>query len=184
MSGPLLMPGEPPAFGDVVLRPFTLADVDMVVDLSTDPYVPLTGSLPPHADHEQAVAYIRRQVGHLDAGTGYSFVIADRSTGQALGTAGLWLAPIAAGRATAGYSVAPQARGRGVATDGLTALTGFGWTVPGLWRIELYIEPWNAASIRTAERAGYSPEGLLRSHQAIGGQRVDMLLYASVRLAT
>lgn len=61
------------------------------------------------------------------------------------------------------------------------ALTSFGWTIPALHRIELYIEPWNAGSIGTAVRAGYEREGLLRSHQEIGGRRRDMLLYASVR---
>ena len=35
--------------------------------------------------------------------------------------------------------------------------------------------------IGTAERAGYEREGLLRSHQEIGGRRRNMLLYASVR---
>jgi RimJ/RimL family protein N-acetyltransferase len=37
------------------------------------------------------------------------------------------------------------------------------------------------AEVRTAERAGYEREGLLRSHQEIGGRRRDMLLYAVVR---
>jgi RimJ/RimL family protein N-acetyltransferase len=63
----------------------------------------------------------------------------------------------------------------------LIALTSFGWTIPALHRIELYIEPWNTGSIGTAERAGYEREGLLRSHQEIGGRRRDMLLYARVR---
>ena len=63
----------------------------------------------------------------------------------------------------------------------LIALTSFGWTIPALHRIELYIEPWNTGSIGTAERAGYEREGLLRSHQEIGGRRRDMLLYAVVR---
>ncbi len=52
--------------------------------------------------------------------------------------------------------------------------------MPDLHRIALYIEPWNAPSIRTAERAGYEREGLLRSYHRIGGQRRDMLLYATV----
>jgi [ribosomal protein S5]-alanine N-acetyltransferase len=50
-----------------------------------------------------------------------------------------------------------------------------------LHRIELYIEPWNVGSIKTAERARFKREGLLRSHQEIGGHRRDMLLYANVR---
>jgi [ribosomal protein S5]-alanine N-acetyltransferase len=75
----------------------------------------------------------------------------------------------------------PSARGRGVATAALTALTRFAWTIPGLYRIELYIEPWNTSSIRAAERAGYEREGPLRSHQEIGGHRSDMLLYTIIR---
>ena len=90
----------------------------------------------------------------------------------------------AQGRATAGYSIIPSARGRGLAAAALTALTSFAWTIPALHRIELYIEPWNAGSVKTAERAGFEREGLLRSHQEIGGRRRDMLLYATIREAT
>lgn len=57
----------------------------------------------------------------------------------------------------------------------------FAWSPPELHRIELYIEPWNAASWPTAGSAGYQREGLLRSHQEIGGRRVDMLRYAAIR---
>ncbi|MEV0456377.1 hypothetical protein [Catellatospora methionotrophica] len=34
--------------------------------------------------------------------------------------------------------------------------------------------------MRTAERAGFQREGLLRSWMELGGQRRDMLLYARV----
>jgi RimJ/RimL family protein N-acetyltransferase len=88
---------------------------------------------------------------------------------------------VSAGRATAGYSVAPAHRGRGIASSALKALTAFTWTIPALHRIELYIEPWNSNSIRVAEASGFQREGLLRSHQEIGGTRRDMLLYAITR---
>jgi RimJ/RimL family protein N-acetyltransferase len=35
--------------------------------------------------------------------------------------------------------------------------------------------------MKTGERAGFKREGLLRSHQEIGGRRRDMLLYATIR---
>jgi ribosomal-protein-alanine N-acetyltransferase len=177
----LVMPSAAPTFGNVRLRAFEERDVGMVTDLSTDPYVPQIGSLPGNASSEEALAYIERQISRLDTGAGYSLCVADNDTDEALGTAGLWLASIAAGRATAGYSVAPRYRGRGIAGQALTALTRFAWSLPELHRIELYIEPWNVASVRTAELAGYKREGLLRSHQEIGGRRVDMLLYATIR---
>ncbi|SDT48721.1 Protein N-acetyltransferase, RimJ/RimL family [Jiangella sp. DSM 45060] len=157
------------------------SDVAMARDLATDPYVPEIGSLPAGADDDEALAWVHRQRGRHAEGTGFSFTIADAATDAAVGHCGLWLKELADGRGTAGYAIAPSERGRGLAADALAALTSFGWTVPGLFRIALYIEPWNVGSVRTAERAGYGREGLLRSHQPIAGERRDMLLYASVR---
>ncbi|MEE1622118.1 GNAT family protein [Zafaria sp. Z1313] len=71
---------------------------------------------------------------------------------------------------------------RATEEQALAALTALAWTVPGLYRVALYIEPWNTPSLRTAEHAGYVREGLLRSHQEIGrGRRRDMELWAAVR---
>lgn len=177
----LVMPSVSPAYDDVVLRAFGDADVGMVMDLSTDSYVPLTGSLPGRADREAATAYIERQRSRLTSGVGYSFCVADSHTDRALGTVGLWLDGLTGGLATAGYSVAPRARGRGIAGKALTALTTFAWSIEGLQRIELYVEPWKTASVRTAEVAGYGRSGAARKEQKLGGRRVEMLVYTAVR---
>lgn len=153
----------------------------MVMDLATDAYVPLIGTLPTFANREQARAWIQRQLGRWNEGAGFSFAVAEAATGGALGAAGLWLADLASGRGRAGYAIAPAHRGRGFAADALTALTLFAWTLPALHRVELHIEPGNVGSLRTAQRAGYVREGLMRSHQEIGGERRDMVLHAAVR---
>lgn len=181
MTPLLTLPLPPPTWGAVRLRAFEERDVDMVRDLSTDPYVPLVGTLPAHAELAQARSWVDRQHERLTTGLGYSFCVADVVDDRALGQAGLWLTAVGQGRAAAGYGVAPAARGRGVAADALRALTGFAWTDPRLHRVELYVEPWNTASLRTAERAGYLREGLLRSHQVIGGRRADMVVLAALR---
>lgn len=165
----------------VMLRPFRDSDVEMLCDLATDPYVPLIGSLPANADRAAALGFIERQHQRLTTGVGYSFCVADRAD-QAVGTAGLWVADLPQGRASVGYCVAPRFRGQGTARGALRALTEFAWTLPELFRIEAYIEPWNIGSIRTAEACGYVREGLLRSHQPIGDRRADMLLYACLRM--
>ena len=174
-------PVSPPAHGGVLLRAAVEDDVAMARELSTDPYVPLIGTLPHQATEEQALEWVRRQRARHAEGTGFSFTVVETGTGRAVGQCGLWLRELAQGRATAGYSLVPSARGRGLAADALSALTAFAWTLPELHRIALYIEPWNTGSVRTAERAGYAREGLLRSYQEIGGRRRDMLLYAAVR---
>lgn len=171
-----------PVSDGVQLRPFAEGDVDMLQDLATDAYVPLISSLPARADRAEVLAYIERQHARLDTGAGFSFCVADLG-GVALGTAGLWLDGRAQGRATLGYAVVGAARGRGVAARALRALVGFAWTLDDLFRLELYIEPWNVASTHTAERVGFAYEGLLRSHQPIGDRRADMQLWSLVRPA-
>lgn len=153
----------------------------MLVDLSSDPYLPLIGTLPGNTDHDGALGYIARQHDRLTTGAGYSFCVALAASDEAVGGAGLWLASIHEGRATAGYTIAPKHRGHALASQALQALTTFAWTLPQVERIELYIEPWNVASERTARVAGYQREGLLRRHQLIGNSRVDTLLYAALR---
>lgn len=174
-------PEQAPTHAHVRLRAFADRDADMAMDLATDAYVPTIGSLPAHATRPQALAYIERQRGRLTQGLGYSFCIADADDDRALGAIGLWLAGIDQGRVSVGYSVAPSARGLGVATQALLAVTDFAWTLPPVHRIEACIEPWNLASIRSAEAAGFTREGLLRSHQEIAGRRVDILMYAVIR---
>lgn len=103
-------------------------------------------------------------------------IVAD---GTAVGTIGLWSRKLPEGVGIVGYSISPQRRRRGYATDALKAITEFAWTVPGIERIELYIEPWNRGSRRAAEKAGYRCEGLLPAHHEVGGVLKDMLLYVS-----
>lgn len=174
-------PTTPPACGRVVLREFKDGDVSLAIELGEDPYIPLIGSLPAHPTAEQALEWIHRQRNRYVEGVGMPFVIAEAQSNNAVGAIGLWLKKLSSGRATIGYVVAPRHRGRGHATSALKALTEYGWTISALHRIELYIEPWNNSSIRVAEAAGYLRDGLLRSHQEIGGQRRDMFLYAATR---
>lgn len=156
----------------------------MARELSQDPYVPKTGTLPRHATAEQAGQWIQRQQNRLTDGAGFAFAVIARDRERCVGFIGLWLQDLAAGRAQLGYGIAPSFRGSGLASDAVRAVTAFGWTIPDLHRIELYIEPWNTASFKAAENAGYLREGLLRSHQEIGGKRRDMLLYAALRAST
>jgi len=177
----LSWPEPLPAHGPVVLRPYRDSDLSLVAELAADPYIPLISTVPQPFTDEAGLAFIARQHSRLTSGTGWSFVVADADDDRAVGSAGLWVRELQAGRATAGYCVGPSARGTGVATAALTALTAFAWTVPGLYRVELHIEGWNTASLHVAARVGYLREGVLRSHQEIGGTRRDMVLCAAVR---
>jgi ribosomal-protein-alanine N-acetyltransferase len=173
--GSLSWPDPLPAWGSVRLRPFSVGDLALVEELSSDPYVPLIGTIPSPFTQAEGLAYIERQHQRLTDGTGWSYAVVEVGTDLAVGTAGLWLH--ADGPPSAGYSIAPSARGRGLASAALQALTGFAESLAEVDRVELLIEPWNAGSIRVAERCGYRLEGLVPEHLEIGGVRRDMLLY-------
>ena len=174
-------PERSPRHGSVLLRQFEDRDAQLAVALGADPYIPVIGSLPAFPTGEQALDWVHRQRGRLAEGAGFSFVIADLESDIAIGTIGLWLRHLSAGRAAVGYSVSPAWRRRGVGRSALTAVTSFAWTIPELHRVELYIEPWNVGSLHVAHAAGYRREGLLRSHSMLGGVRRDMLIHATLR---
>lgn len=174
-------PAQLPAHGSVVLREVGSSDIGMARELSTDPYVPQTGSLPFTASNEEAVAWIERQRGRHSEGTGFSFTIATAVDGQAVGHCGLWLRELGNGTATAGYAIVPSQRRRGYAVDALTALTGFGWTMPELTRIFLHIESWNIASQRTAEKVGYTRQGPTVDRRTFNGETREMRVFEAVR---
>ena len=66
---------------------------------------------------------------------------------------------------------------------GPTALAAWGLEQPGIERVELYVEPWNEGSWRTAEACGFHREGLLRSWERVGSDRKDMYMYSRLRPA-
>lgn len=170
-----------PAHGKVTLRQFCPEDIGAAMELSRDPYIPAIGTLPLNATADQARLWVERQQTRHAQGAGFSFAIIDKAQGRCAGFVGLCVRELSEGRAKVGYGIAQSFRGRRLAADAVRAVTQFGWTIPALYRTELYIEPWNTASIKTAEQAGYIREGLLRSHQEISGERRDMLLYSNVR---
>ncbi len=164
--------------GPVRLRAFTYADVPLVKDASTDPSLLGITTVPATSGQAEARAYVDRQRRRAAEGLGCSFAVADAVTDEAVGQVGLWVHGLREGRASIGYWVGPSHRRGGWATHALRAVSTWGFTLPGIERLELYVEPWNEPSWRTAERAGYLREGLMRSWEAVGGERRDMYMYS------
>ena len=164
----------------VTLRAFTAADVVLIQSASQDPLIPLITSVPSTAGQSEALAFIERQHHRLASGAGWSFAVADAETGVGVGQIGLW--PGQSSRRTGnpdtiGYWIGPGHRKQGYAGAALELLTDWGLGVRQMPRIDLYIEPWNEGSWRTAEGAGYLRDALLPSWQKVGTQWRDMYRY-------
>lgn len=163
-----------------VLRAFEPRDAQLVASVADDPLIPLITTVPASGSPVEVNAYLQRQHDRLVTGAGYSFAIADSNSEEAVGRIGLWTMEIDTGRASTGYWIAPQFRRCGYARAALLALTNWALTHSEVQRLQLFVEPWNQGSWRTAEACGYQREGLLRGWQRVGDTRKDMYAYSVV----
>jgi len=87
------------------------------------------------------------------------------------------------GVAEIGYWTRADARGRGVATRTVRLLAEWVLGDLGGERLELQADTRNVASIRVAEKAGFTKEGVIRSARtnARDGRRVDHALFSLLR---
>ncbi len=82
------------------------------------------------------------------------------------------------GEAVLWYSLHPHLWGRGLMTEAVTALVGYGFAEMGVHRVWADVDPGNIASWRVMEKVGLRREGLLRENAFIGNRWCDSYIYA------
>ena len=141
----------------LVLRRFTMADVDSLVSLDADPDVMhfVTGGIPTTRDAIET-EILPAFLGYYEHYEGYGFWAAiEKLTGQFLG----WLhfrprEGASPDEAELGYRLRKSAWGKGYATEGSRALIRKGFTEFGVQRVVAEAMAVNLASRRVMEKAG------------------------------
>ena len=163
----------------VQLRPWTPADAGDVLAACQDVEIQRWTTIPSPYTSADAVAYVSEVAPALWAQGGAVFAVIDRATGGLAGSIGAH--GIRDGVAHVGYWTVPAVRGRGLASDALRTLTGWFLREGGTARVELVVEPANTGSVRVAEAAGFTREGLLRQRLVLRGRRADVAMYSMLR---
>ena len=112
------------------------------------------------------------------SGQGIQFAVTDLDARRLLGAVGLNRTDWRTRTSEVGYWVAPWARGTGIAAEAARALAAWALNDQQFGRLELRADARNAASCKTADRAGFHREGVLRSAGVGRGRRYDMVLYS------
>jgi RimJ/RimL family protein N-acetyltransferase len=160
----------------VVLRPWTPADVPAVLAACQDPEVQRWTTVPSPYTAADAVGYVTGVAPAAWADGDAVYAVVDAATGRIAGSIGAH--GLRDGVAHVGYWTAPAARGRGLTSDALRTLTRWLLRDAGAERVELVVEPANTASVRVAEAAGFTREGVLRGRLLLKGRRVDVAMYS------
>jgi RimJ/RimL family protein N-acetyltransferase len=102
-----------------------------------------------------------------------AFSVVEVAGGELAGSAGLWGIDNHNRSAHIGISLRPAYRGKGLGTDVVRALCGYGFRTRGLHRLQIETLTDNVAMIRTAIRAGFTREGTLRRSAWVDGGFLD-----------
>jgi RimJ/RimL family protein N-acetyltransferase len=112
--------------------------------------------------------------------TGASWAVT-RGGDEVLGRIAMGSVNLNDGVAGCAYWVLPAARGAGVASNALTALSGWALGEAGFHRLHLDHSTRNHASCRVAVKSGFVLEGTKRSDAVHADGRHDMHLHARIR---
>jgi RimJ/RimL family protein N-acetyltransferase len=165
--------------GAVVLDGFRLADVPVHLAGGDDEFARRFGWNPGDSTAESVQAAIRRwQRGWQREGRLRAWAV--RTAGGLVGGCELRLREDEI--ADLSYWTLAGHRRRGYATRAVRLACRHAFTEMGLERIELSIEPDNAASLAVARAAGFTEEGTLRRCVVLRGKRYDVVLFS--RLVT
>jgi RimJ/RimL family protein N-acetyltransferase len=156
----------------LVLRPWREDDAQSVYLACQDPHIlHWMPSIPRPYTRRDAQAFV---TGRLGLGP-HQFAIAEHD--RPIGSIGIRVDDQKIGHIS--FWCAREARGRGVATHALRLLCGYALTQLGAERLELIADPDNRASQRVAEKVGFWPEGVLRSHLLHpDGRRRDSIMFS------
>ncbi|ONI86623.1 GNAT family N-acetyltransferase [Saccharothrix sp. ALI-22-I] len=154
----------------VLLRPVTAADVPALMPMFGDPEITrLTGSHGGVDEVRLRAWYDTRgdQDDRLD------LAVVEQATGDVVGEAVLndW----DAGNESCGFRISfvPGTFGRGLGTEAVRLIVGYGFEKLGLHRIALEVYAFNPRARRVYEKVGFVAEGVLRDALLWEGERVD-----------
>src|SRR5262245_51242970 len=170
------LPRPPLTDAEIRLRPWERRDVKAVTAACQDPEIPRWTVVPHNYTERHARDFISGTGTDIATGRELALAIVAADDGRLLGALGLSNFDWPDLKAEIGYWVVAEARGRGIGSRAPRLLATWALTELGLERVELLANPRNEASLRLAERAGFTREGVLRRYRRRHGVREDLVM--------
>lgn len=164
----------------LILREWTLDDVDDLYDYAKNPNVGPHGGWKPHESKEESLEIL--QTLFLDKYD--SWAIVDKENGKVIGSIGYEedVRRKGANCKELGYAMAEDYWGRGIMTEAAKAAIQYGFDAMQLDMVSIYRNPQNHRSGRVIEKCGFTYEGTLRqAYQIYDNTLRDVACYSMTR---
>lgn len=166
----------------LLLRPYRAEDAPEVAvacrDELTQRWLPLPN---PYADADALAWCTEIAPRFRTSGDGIEWAAVRRSDDRLIGSFGLKRTDWRGRSSEIGYWVAPWARGEGVAVEAVQAIARWLLLEQGFERMVLRAATGNTASLRVAEKAGFTREGVARNAGFTNSGRVDLVVFSLIR---
>ena len=131
---------------------------------------------------DQKVQLLRRFRGQFDLGQDFVYGIFTQDESEVVGGTGLHTR-VDADAFEIGYWIRASHARQGLATEAVAALTRTGFDVAGAERIEIHVDPENAASLGVPRKLGFREEATLRRRVSAGPDAVrrDTVIFTLFR---
>ena len=159
----------------LLLRPFSLSDIDDVLEYASDPEW-AAFRLRPYDRRAAERMVARALLTSWDKEAEFAIVLDGRVIGR-------FSLTVDHKHQTAelGYEIARDMWGRGLAAEASVAVCEWGFREYGLARIDAWADSRNKRSVRVMEKLGMTYEGTHRKYEVGRGERVDGVSYAVLR---
>jgi ribosomal-protein-alanine N-acetyltransferase len=160
----------------LLLRELSLADADELFQVFSDEETTHFVPRERHTDKTATVNHLKNLIKGMKETKSFVWSVIDKSENRVVGTVNLHFKLDRA--ASIGAVILREYWGKGIATEALKEVVGFGFDIMNLIRIEGKCEARNIASEKMLKKLGMTYEGTLRKEVIIKGISRDAKVYS------
>ncbi len=163
----------------LMLRKFDFADALDMLDLwVSKPEIQHMYSEPTYNTIDEVNKLLEKYIQNYANNDYYRWAIVDNDSKRCIGQIAFYLVNTNNHFAEIEYCIASEYQNKGLMTEAVKALIGFGFEIIGLHKIQISTKEINAPSKRVIEKSGFTYEGTLRDYFYYEGKYIDRLYYS------
>lgn len=165
----------------VRLREPKIEDAQELLLTTNDPDVMKYYGMEPYKTLTEAEDEIRWFLGLFTENNGGRWVIADKITNQYIGDVGLFNYTQKHNRVEIGFKLKKEYWRKGIMTYSINKILQYGFYNNDYNRIEALVDKRNEGCLKTLQKCGFKPEGLLRDYEYEFGHYVDLYMVSILK---